>query len=90
MHTVDELIELALREDIGSGDITTDATVSPDIEGVGDVIAKDDFILAGLDVARNVFIRLDPQVFFSTTFKDGDSVKKGRIVFSVRENFPPF
>lgn len=84
MHSVDELIELALREDIGSGDITTDATVSPDIDGTGDVIAKDDFILAGLDVARNVFIRLDPQVFFSTTFKDGDSVKKGRIVFSVR------
>ncbi len=84
MHTLNELIELALKEDIGSGDITTDATVSPDTDGTGDVIAKDDFILAGLDVARNVFTCLDPQVFFSTTFKDGAIVKTGQIVFSVQ------
>ncbi len=84
MHSVDELIKLALKEDIGSGDITTDAIVSPDLEGIGDVIAKDDFIVAGLDVARNVFDHLDPQVLFSSTFKDGDRVKNGRIVFSVR------
>ena len=84
MHSVDELIKLALKEDIGSGDITTDAIVSPDLEGIGDVIAKDDFILAGLDVARNVFDHLDPQVLFSSTFKDGDRVKNGRIVFSVQ------
>jgi nicotinate-nucleotide pyrophosphorylase (carboxylating) len=84
MQFADELIELALKEDIGSGDITTDAIVSPDIQGVGDVIAKDDFILAGLDVARNVFNHLDSQVHFSSTFKDGDDLKKGYIVFSVK------
>jgi nicotinate-nucleotide pyrophosphorylase (carboxylating) len=84
MHSVDELIKLALKEDIGSGDITTDAIVLPDLEGIGDVIAKDDFIVAGLDVARNVFDHLDPQVLFSSTFKDGDRVKNGRIVFSVQ------
>jgi nicotinate-nucleotide pyrophosphorylase (carboxylating) len=84
MQFVDELIELAIKEDIGSGDITTDAIVSPDIQGVGDVIAKDDFILAGLDVARNVFNHLDPQVHFSSTFKDGDDLKNGYIVFSVK------
>jgi nicotinate-nucleotide pyrophosphorylase (carboxylating) len=84
MHSIDELIELALKEDIGSGDITTDAIVSPDLEGIGDVIAKDDFILAGLVVARNVFNQLDPQVFFSSIFKDGHSVKNGCIVFSVQ------
>jgi nicotinate-nucleotide pyrophosphorylase (carboxylating) len=84
MHALNDLIKLALREDIGSGDITTDAIVSPDINGTGEVIAKDDFILAGLDVARNVFTHLDPQIFFSTTLKDGDRVKKGRIVFSVQ------
>jgi len=84
MHSVDELIEIALKEDIGFGDITTDAIVSPNLEGIGDVGAKDDFILAGLDVARHVFNHLDPQVVFSSTFKDGDRVKNGRIVFSVR------
>ena len=84
MHSVDELIELALKEDIGYGDITTDAVVSPGLEGTGDVIAKDDFILAGLDVARKVFDHLDPCLIFSSAFKDGDRVKNGLIVFSVR------
>jgi nicotinate-nucleotide pyrophosphorylase (carboxylating) len=84
MHSVDELIKLALKEDIGSGDITTDAIISPDLEGTGDVIAKDHFILAGLDVARHVFNHLDPQVLFSTTFKDGDSLEIDNIVFSVK------
>jgi nicotinate-nucleotide pyrophosphorylase (carboxylating) len=84
MQFVDELIELALKEDIGSGDITTDAIVLPDIKGAGDVIAKDNFILAGLDVARKVFYHLDPQVHFSSIFKDGDGLKIGHIVFSVK------
>ena len=84
MHSVDELIELALKEDIGYGDITTDAVVSPGLEGTGDVIAKDDFILAGLDVARKVFDHLDPCLLFSSAFRDGDRVKDGLIVFSVR------
>jgi nicotinate-nucleotide pyrophosphorylase (carboxylating) len=84
MQFVDELIELALKEDIGSGDITTDAIVLPNIKGVGDVIAKDDFILAGLDVAQKVFYHLDPQVHFSSIFRDGDGLKKGHIVFSVK------
>jgi nicotinate-nucleotide pyrophosphorylase (carboxylating) len=83
MNFVDDLIALALKEDIGSGDITTDATVSPDIEGTGEVIAKEDFILAGLDVARNVFSHIDPRALFSTDFNDGDSLKKGQMVFSV-------
>ncbi len=83
MHSVDDLIELALKEDIGSGDITTDSTVPPDLEGIGEVFAKDDFILAGLDVARKVFNHLDQRVIFSSVFRDGDTINNGTVVFSV-------
>lgn len=84
MHYVNELIELALKEDIGCGDITTDAIVSPVLDGIGDVIAKENFILAGLDVARQVFDHLDHHLIFSSDYKDGDLLKTGLIVFSVR------
>ena len=84
MHSVNELIELALKEDIGCGDITTDAIVSPVLDGIGDVIAKENFILAGLDVARQVFDHLDHHLIFSSGYKDGDLVKNDLIVFSVR------
>ncbi len=83
MNSVDRLIDFALQEDIGPGDITTDATVPPDAGGTGDVIAKEDFVLAGLEVARKVFERLDDQIKFSSEFEDGAKIEKGRIVFSV-------
>ncbi len=83
MNSVNRLIDFALQEDIGPGDITTDATVSPDAGGAGDVVAKEDFILAGLDVARRVFERLDDRISFSSEFEDGARIGKGQTVFSV-------
>jgi nicotinate-nucleotide pyrophosphorylase (carboxylating) len=84
MHSTGELIDIALKEDIGCGDITTDSVVSPHLTGLGDVMAKDDFVVAGLGVARSVFNQLDPTVDFSTDFKDGDFIKIGQVVFSVQ------
>lgn len=83
-HSTSELIDLALKEDIGCGDITTDSVVSPHLMGIGDVMAKDDFVVAGLGVARSVFNRLDVAVDFSTGFEDGDFIKIGQVVFSVQ------
>ena len=48
MHSTQHLIKIALEEDIGSGDITTDNLVDPVLEGKGVIIAKEPFILAGL------------------------------------------
>lgn len=84
IHSIDELIAIALKEDIGCGDITTDSVVSPNLTGRGDVIAKDPFVVAGLGVARSVFNQLDHTVDFSTDFTDGDFIKIGQIVFSVQ------
>jgi nicotinate-nucleotide pyrophosphorylase len=55
MHTTDDLIQLALKEDIGPGDITTDNLVAPETRGKGVIVAKQDLVVAGLRVADRVF-----------------------------------
>jgi len=72
-----EIIERALDEDIGHGDITTESTVDPMIEGMAVVVAKQAFLLAGLDAFLEVFFQLDPSVEFTVSKIDGDRVKKG-------------
>ncbi len=90
MHTppmesraVSALIELALAEDIGPGDITTDSLVEPGRPGRGTVTAKEPLVIAGLDVARLVFQRLDRDVRFEPFFADGDAVAAGDRVLAV-------
>ncbi len=53
--SIDNLIRLALAEDIGSGDITTDAIVSQNVKGEAYVVAKEDMILSGIGVFKKVF-----------------------------------
>lgn len=74
MHTIEHLIEIALNEDIGHGDITTENLVDSARKGKGIVVAKEPFVVAGLDVARRVFERLDPKIRFKTAYRDGDAV----------------
>ncbi len=77
MHTTDELIQLALEEDIGPGDITTDNLVGPDTRGKGAIIAKQDLVVAGLQVAEKVFQALDPKIDFNALYADGDRIPAG-------------
>ena len=74
LRSLDPLIELAFEEDIGIGDITTDATVPPTQIGIGTLLAKSDGIVAGLPIAERVFEKLDPTLAFRTLVKDGDAV----------------
>ena len=83
MHTIDDLIKLALQEDIGPGDITTDNLVAPDIRGVGTIVAKQDLVIAGLQVAENVFKALEPQIDFEALYADGDRIVAGSTVASI-------
>jgi nicotinate-nucleotide pyrophosphorylase (carboxylating) len=77
---VERLIDMALEEDIGPGDITTDHTVLRESPGSARIVAKEQLTIAGLDVARRVFQRLDPGIDFDAQFKDGDAVAKGSVV----------
>lgn len=74
---VDELIMSALREDISSEDVTTNAVMRTAAKGTVDLICKQDGILAGLDVFKRVFTLLDASTEFEMYVKDGDSIKKG-------------
>jgi nicotinate-nucleotide pyrophosphorylase (carboxylating) len=84
MHSTQHLIEIALKEDIGPGDITTDNLIDPQQEGSGKIIAKEPLVIAGLDVARQVFTYLDSEVVFTSEYDDGDVVKEGVSLANVR------
>jgi nicotinate-nucleotide pyrophosphorylase (carboxylating) len=83
MHTTEELIQLALKEDIGPGDITTDHLVAPDTAGKGTIVAKQDLVIAGLPVAEKVFKLLEPTIACDMRFKDGDRVSTGSVVMRI-------
>ncbi len=83
MHSIKHLIQIALEEDIGSGDITTEFTVDPETRGKGIIIAKEPLVVAGIEVAGDVFKFMDPEVICKPFFKDGDSVKNGETVMEV-------
>jgi len=84
MHSVKHLIEIALKEDIGSGDITTESLVIPELAGTGMIIAKEPLVIAGLDVARQVFEQLDSEIIFNSVYNDGDALAEGSLVLEVK------
>jgi nicotinate-nucleotide pyrophosphorylase (carboxylating) len=74
----------ALREDIGDGDITTLCTVPPNADLEGTFFAREDGVIAGLEVARLTFSLIDEWVQFIPTLADGDWVEKGQNVALVK------
>lgn len=79
----DELIRLALQEDITSEDVSTNAVMPTAQQGTVDLIAKEDGIMAGLDVYARVFTLLDPATDVTFQVKDGDRVKPGDLIGTV-------
>jgi len=71
------IVDLALDEDIGTGDVTTLATVAAGTHASGIVLAKNTGVISGIEVARFVFARVDPSVQFVTMVADGDAVAAG-------------
>lgn len=74
----DEYIKSALREDISSEDVTTNAVMRGYQKGQVDLICKQDGILAGIGVFRRVFTLLDKDTEFDIDVKDGDAIKNGQ------------
>ena len=79
----DKLIRMALQEDITSEDVSTNAVMRSAVKGTVDLIAKEDGIIAGLDVYARVFQILDEKTEISFNFKDGEAVKKGDLLGTV-------
>ena len=84
MHQlVDDLIKIAIAEDLGDGDHTSLSTIPADAQGKAKLIIKQDGILAGIDVALEIFKIIDKDLKVDLFLKDGTEVKKGDIAFTV-------
>ena len=77
---IDTLIDLALDEDAAFGDLTAQSIFPADHTSTAQIIARQDMVICGLEVAKSVFLRLDPDMKISTTAKDGDRVASGAVV----------
>lgn len=80
---IKKIIEEALAEDIGTGDITTTAVVSRDMRGQAKAVAKDDFVVAGIDIFKDVFVFLDEKTQFQLMIADGETAKKGDVIAEI-------
>lgn len=80
---IDDLLTLAFAEDVGDGDHTTLSTIPADERGVQRLIIKEEGILAGVDIARKVFEKFDPELKMTVHINDGAHVKPGDIAFEV-------
>lgn len=81
------IIEQALKEDIGTGDITTNALIPETMESSATMVAKASGIIAGMEVAEAVFKRLSPQIVWKPFVKDGDAVEKGTLLVEMSGSF---
>ena len=81
-----DLIEKSLKEDVGTGDITTLSTIPADKTITGRYIAKEDGILCGMDVVKSVFDFIDTSITLTVLKNDGDEIKKGDIIATVEGN----
>ncbi|MEP4079399.1 carboxylating nicotinate-nucleotide diphosphorylase [Haloferula sp.] len=82
-EAVSRLIDAALEEDIGPGDLTSEYFVPVDRQVRGFIVAREEGCLSGVEVAKEVFLRVDPEVEVQLLVKDGSMVAKGAHVISV-------
>jgi len=78
-----EFIQSALLEDVGSGDFSTLASIPPEARGQAVLKIKEDGIIAGINLAREIVLFLEPDATFNLFKTDGDKVQKGEVAFDV-------
>jgi nicotinate-nucleotide pyrophosphorylase (carboxylating) len=81
---LDELIDLALAEDVGMGDVTTEALVDPRQRAVSRLVAKEHGVLAGMPVVKRLLKRFDPKLRLSQVLEDGALLKPGTVIGVIR------
>jgi len=83
---LDSIIDLALAEDTGGGDITSEALIPPNLYGKASILVKEKGALAGGEVAKRVFHRIDPSLKVEVLIKDGDAVQPGDTIANISGN----
>ena len=81
------LIDLALKDDVGDGDITTDNIVPSEIKRKAKMVAKTDGVVAGLPVAEMVFRKLDPDLIWNEQVAEGTKVKSGDVLVEFKGTY---
>ena len=81
------IIDYALNEDIGSGDITTNSIIPVDLQAKATMVAKSSGVIAGLAVAEYVFKSLDESILWKTFICDGDHVTKGDLILEISGSY---
>ena len=81
--SIEEIIRKALEEDLGNGDHTSLATIPREAAGKSKLLIKEEGILAGVDIAKQVFRQIDPDLQFEIVISDGSPVRPGDIAFYV-------
>ena len=80
------MLDWALEEDLGAGDCTSNSSVPEGLVHEGFILAKEEGVVAGIEVAREVFKRVDPEVVFEAKVADGDAVSVGDVVIRIQGN----
>ena len=80
---VKQLIAQAIAEDLGQGDVTTEALVPKTLQGRASITAKARGIIAGVEIAKQVFLKVDPELNLAIIIEDGTEVKPGDIVAKI-------
>jgi nicotinate-nucleotide pyrophosphorylase (carboxylating) len=83
---IDSIIDLALAEDISHGDITSEGLIPLELQGKASILAKAEGIIAGGEVTKRVFLKVDPSLKVELLIKDGARVKPGDIVATIFGN----
>ena len=86
LSKTDSILTQALLEDIGEGDVTTNTIIPENHRAKAVLIAKEDFVLAGLPFTERIFQLLDSELKFKANKKDGDIVKKGAVIAMINGN----
>jgi len=87
LKAANKLIAIALKDDVGDGDITTNSIVPAEIRRKAKMVAKADGVIAGLPVAEIVFRNLDPDLVWNELVKEGDKVKNGDVLVEFKGSY---
>jgi len=87
IETIKSIIDYALKEDIGNGDITTNSLIPLDLQAKATMVAKSNGVIAGLAVAEYVFRTLSPDITWKTFANDGDKISRGDVILEVSGSY---
>ena len=84
LQTFDKILDLALEEDLASGDMTTEACIPPAARAVAHAVARGPIVVCGGPVFERVFSKIDPSILFESHALEGERVEMGRWLWTVR------